>query len=197
MSGRKKCFLMLTGFLLLLQFHSILARQWPHVLRSLFSFFLLVFTVSVQEECIKDVKYALSQAFRLFSCDFYLFHPISVLTPPSLAGWRPSVRFPCRHIDFSSRLSLSGCTCVKRHFAKGDYTLSVRGFFFITSFVLTGLPKDQGTLRRKKNIVVVFIRIGFYLFLLFSFSFLPSVVCVKPYRQVLFLWRTKGNSLHI
>lgn len=95
-----------------------------------------MFTASVQEECMKDVKYVLSRAFRLLSSDFYLLHPISVLTPPSLAGWRPSVCFPHGHIDFSSRLSLSGCTCVKRRVVKGDYTLSVGGLFFIASFVL-------------------------------------------------------------
>lgn len=93
--------------------------------------------------------------FRLFACSpvtFTCFIPfLSSRRLPSLAGG-PQFVF---HADILTSLLdyLSLAARVKRHFAKGDYTLSVRGFFFITSFVLTGLPKDQGTLRRKKTLL--------------------------------------------
>lgn len=150
-----------------------------------------MFTASVQEECIKDVNYALTRAFRLFPCGF------SVLAPPSLAGWWP-VRFPRRHIDFPT-ISLQLHVCQTTCHEGGLHAVCRRPLLHHLLDVGWRVVKGAGT----PNAAAISVGFrstdcaGVYLVWLLSFLFFwPSVVCVLPRRQSSPFVRKKWKLLY-
>lgn len=172
---------MLTAFLLLLQSHSILARQWPHSLGSLFSSFLphvnrkfTCLQCLVQEECIKDIKISWVGVFLLVLLWLFV----------ALCRFCPRTTFP----HLLAPLDLFFTQILQ----KGDYILSVRGLFFITSF-RWWITKGPG-ISNAAAIIGVFI-------CLLCFLFLPSVVCVTIFcfcdklMETLYIFRSHSTSI--
>lgn len=192
MSGEKKCFLRLTAFLLLFAIPVYSCQTMTTCAEEFIFFFSAmcqqethVFTASVQEDCLKDVKYALSQLFACFPVTFaFTFLSSHCLHSPADG---PRTIF---HADLlTSFLDIVDHVCQTWCREGGLHAVCLRS---LRHHLLRIDQPDGGYWKAQVQSVLGFNCFCCFLFLFFC---LWSFVCSLA-DKVLLLWGTNRNSLY-